>query len=85
MDSRSRFLMWVGALAGFLGFAVFNFAEPGGDLLPLNRALLAAVCTLAVIWLFVSVIQAWGIDRDRPSEARSAALPTGYSDRRPHV
>jgi hypothetical protein len=63
MDSRSRFLMWVGALAGFLGFAVFNFAEPGGDLLPVNRGLLAAICALAVIWLLVTVIQAWG---DRP-------------------
>ena len=63
MDSRSRFLMWVGALAGFLGFAVFNFAEPGGDVLLVNRALLAAVCTLTVIWLLVPVIQRW---EDRP-------------------
>ena len=63
MDSRSRLLMWVGALAGLAGFAVLNFAEPGGDLLPVNRVLLAAICALAVIWLLVTVIQAWG---DRP-------------------
>lgn len=63
MDPRSRFLLWIGAVAGLIGFAVFNFAELSDDLLPVNRALLAAVCTLAVVWLLVSVSKTWG---DRP-------------------
>ncbi|GJE45040.1 hypothetical protein [Methylobacterium soli] len=63
MHHRARLLIWIGALAGLVGFAVYNFAELVDDVLPVNRALLAAVCTLTVIWLLVSMTQTWG---DRP-------------------
>ena len=63
MDDRSRLLIWIGVVAGLVGFAVFNFAELSDDLLPVNRTLLAAVCTLTVTWLLLSVSTNWS---DRP-------------------
>ncbi|WP_336490640.1 hypothetical protein [Methylobacterium nigriterrae] len=63
MDTSARLLIWIGALAGLVGFAVFNFAGLTDNVLPVNRALLALVSSLMVTWLLVSVIQTWG---DRP-------------------
>lgn len=59
MDTHGRRLGWIGAVAGFVGFCVFNFAPVSG-LLPLNQALFAVLCTLLVIWLLASVGQSWG-------------------------
>ncbi|WP_156653433.1 hypothetical protein [Methylobacterium sp. Leaf111] len=59
MDTRGRLLGWIGAVAGLIGFWVFNFA-PVSDLLPLNQALFTVLCTLLVIWLLDSVSQIWG-------------------------
>jgi len=56
MDTHSRRLGWIGAVAGLVGFYVFNFA-PVSDLLPLNQALFAVLCTLLVIWLLASLGQ----------------------------
>jgi purine-cytosine permease-like protein len=59
MDPRARLFVWIGALAGLVGFWVFNVA-PLDDLLPLNQALFAVLCALLVIWLFASVARRWG-------------------------
>jgi hypothetical protein len=55
VDTRGRLFGWIGALAGLVGFYVFNFA-PLSDLLPLNQGLFAGLCALLVIWLLASIV-----------------------------
>ncbi|WP_128565167.1 hypothetical protein [Methylobacterium crusticola] len=59
MDQRDWLLAWIGGFAGLVGFVIYAFA-PLEDLLPINQALLAVLCTLTVILGLVVVIQRWG-------------------------
>ncbi|WP_162560479.1 hypothetical protein [Methylobacterium durans] len=47
MKIPDRWLVWIGALAGLVGFFILNFAPLDG-LLPINQGLFAALCSLLV-------------------------------------
>lgn len=51
-DPRSSRLLWIGALGGLFGVAIFSLAQLD-EMLPVNRILFGIDSTLMLIWLLV--------------------------------
>lgn len=48
-------MMWIGAGSGVVGVLIYSFAQ-AGEMLPINRALLAIIGALMMIWLLVVLL-----------------------------
>ena len=51
-DPRSSLMMWIGAWGGIAGVVVYNLAQ-SGEMLPVNRFLLAVDANLMITWLLI--------------------------------
>lgn len=54
-DPRNSLMMWIGAGSGLVGVLIYSFAQ-AGEMLPINRALLAIIGALMMIWLLVVLL-----------------------------
>ncbi len=56
LDPRKSLMMWTAAWSGITGIVVYNLAQPG-EMLPINRFLLAIDATLMIAWLLVLLLE----------------------------
>jgi hypothetical protein len=54
-NPRHSLMGWIGAVSGFVGAFIYNLAR-SDEMLPINRALLAIVASLLMLWVLILLL-----------------------------